>query len=71
MHTAWATNKRSWKPSCSRKTDIVAIMETCWDDSHNWSAAMDGYNLFTRGRQGRRGGEVALYVRECFDCLEY
>ena len=21
-------------------------------------------------RQGRRGGGVALYVRECFDCLE-
>ena len=22
--------------------DIVAITETWWDDSHNWSAAMDG-----------------------------
>ena len=50
--------------------DIVAIMETWWDDSHNWSAAMDGYKLFRRDRQGRRGGGVALYVRECFDCLE-
>ncbi|GAB0203829.1 hypothetical protein GRJ2_002848500 [Grus japonensis] len=28
--------------------DIVAIMETWWDDSHNWSAAMDGYKLFRR-----------------------
>ena len=37
---------------------------------HNWSAAMDGYKLFGRVRQGRRGGGVALYVRECFDCLE-
>ena len=31
---------------------------------------MDGYKLFRRNRQGRRGGGVALYVRECFDCLE-
>ena len=50
--------------------DIVSIMETWWDDLHNWSAAMDGYELFRRDRQGRRGGGVALYVRECFDCLE-
>ncbi|KAK4828864.1 hypothetical protein QYF61_000992 [Mycteria americana] len=40
------------------------------DDSHNWSAAMDGYKHFRRDRQGRRGSGVALYVRECFDCLE-
>ena len=31
---------------------------------------LDGYNLFRRGGQGRRGSGVALYVRECFDCLE-
>ncbi|KAK4808498.1 hypothetical protein QYF61_009824 [Mycteria americana] len=31
---------------------------------------MDGYKLFGRDRQGRRGGGVALCVRECFDCLE-
>ncbi|KAK4823433.1 hypothetical protein QYF61_002119 [Mycteria americana] len=35
--------------------DIVAITETWWDDSHNWSAAMDGYKLFRRDRRGRRG----------------
>ena len=50
--------------------DIVAITETWWDDSHNWSAAMDGYKLFRRDRQGRRDSGVALYVRECFHCLE-
>ncbi|GAB0203831.1 mitochondrial enolase superfamily member 1 [Grus japonensis] len=43
--------------------DIVAIMETWWDDSHNWSAAMDGYKLFRRDRQGRRGGGVALHTQ--------
>ncbi|KAK4824952.1 hypothetical protein QYF61_021640 [Mycteria americana] len=42
--------------------DIVAIMETWWDDSHNWSAAMDGYKLFRRHRQGRRDSGVALYT---------
>ncbi|KAM9591180.1 uncharacterized protein ACIBXB_006077 isoform 1-T3 [Morphnus guianensis] len=50
--------------------DLVAITETWWDNSHDWSAAMDGYKLFRRDRQGRRGGGVALYVRECFDCTE-
>ncbi|KAK4819787.1 hypothetical protein QYF61_011387 [Mycteria americana] len=50
--------------------DTVAITETWWDDSHNWSAVMDGYKLFRRDRRGRRGGGVALYVRECLDSLE-
>jgi len=50
--------------------DIVAIMETWWDESHNWSAAMDGYKFVRRNRQGRRGGGVALYVRESLNCLD-
>ncbi|KAK4815431.1 hypothetical protein QYF61_002646 [Mycteria americana] len=50
--------------------DMVAITETWWGESHNWSAAMDGYKLFRRDRRGRRGGGVALYVRECLDSLE-
>jgi len=49
---------------------IVAIIETWWNDLHKWSAAMNGYKLFRRNRQRRRGGGIALYVRECFDCLE-
>ncbi|PKU33531.1 mitochondrial fission process protein 1 [Limosa lapponica baueri] len=50
--------------------DVVPIRETWWDDSHDWNAAMAGYKLFRRDRQGRRGSGVALYVGECFDCLE-
>ncbi|KAJ7398094.1 mitochondrial fission process protein 1 [Pitangus sulphuratus] len=50
--------------------DVVAIMETWWDDWHNWSAAVDGYILFRRDRQGRRGGGVALYLRESLDSVE-
>jgi len=31
---------------------------------------MDGYKLFRRDRRGKRGGGVALYVRDCCDCIE-
>ncbi|KAK4820048.1 hypothetical protein QYF61_017894 [Mycteria americana] len=37
--------------------DMVATTEMWWDDSHSWSAAMDGYKLFRRDR-------------ECLDSLE-
>ncbi|RMC21666.1 hypothetical protein DUI87_02534 [Hirundo rustica rustica] len=40
-----------------------------WDDSHNWSAALDGYKLFKRDRKGGRGGGVAFYIREAFDAM--
>jgi len=32
---------------------------------------MDGYKLFRKDRQGRRGSGIALYIRECFGCLEF
>lgn len=38
----------------------VTIAETWWDNSHSWSTALNGYNLFRRDRIGRRGGGVAL-----------
>ena len=31
---------------------------------------MDGYKLFRKDRQGRRGGGVALYVKECIEVTE-
>ncbi|PKU27536.1 rna-directed dna polymerase from mobile element jockey-like [Limosa lapponica baueri] len=41
--------------------DVVAITETWWVDYHDdWHAAMNGYKLFRRDRQGRRGEGVAL-----------
>lgn len=49
--------------------DIVAILETPWDGSHNWGVTLDGYKLFGRDRLRRREGGVALYIMECFDCL--
>lgn len=50
--------------------DVVAIMETWWDDLRDWSAAMDGYKLFRRDGRGRRGGGVALYIREALGAME-
>ena len=50
--------------------DLVTISETWWDHSNDWSAAMDGYKLFRRDRKLRRGGGVALHIRECFDAVE-
>ena len=35
--------------------DIVAITETWWDDSHDWSVAINGYKLFRKAKkEGRR-----------------
>ena len=51
--------------------DVVAITEAWWDVSHDWSVPVGGYKLFRRDRQGRRGGGVALYVRDCYDCFEH
>ncbi|RMC13342.1 hypothetical protein DUI87_10877 [Hirundo rustica rustica] len=49
--------------------DVAAIMETWWDDSHGWSTALNGYKIFRRDRQGRRGGGVALYIKQTFDTV--
>ncbi|KAK4832625.1 hypothetical protein QYF61_024606 [Mycteria americana] len=53
--------------------DIVAVTETWWDDLHNWSMAMDGYKLFRRDRQGRRGesgGRPTRQLCRSVDLLE-
>lgn len=50
--------------------DLVAITDPWWDHCHDWSAVMDGYKLFRRDRGGRKGGGVALYIKESFDVEE-
>lgn len=50
--------------------DLIAIMETWKDGSHSWNASTEGYKLFRRDRQGRRGRGVALCVRKGIDCKE-
>ncbi|KAJ7424125.1 nipped-b-like protein [Pitangus sulphuratus] len=50
--------------------DLVAITEIWWDESHDWSVTIDGYRLFRRDRGGKRGGEVALYIKRWIECEE-
>ncbi|KAJ7425528.1 mitochondrial fission process protein 1 [Willisornis vidua] len=49
---------------------VVTIIETWWDDSYDWSAAVDSSKLFRRNLQRRRGGSRTLYIRESSDCIE-
>jgi len=49
---------------------LVAITETWRDNSHDWHAVTDGYRPFRKDRPTRRGGGVALYVREQLECIE-
>ena len=44
--------------------DVVAITETWWDESHDWSATIDGYRLFRRDRQGKRGRGLPFTSRD-------
>ena len=48
----------------SYSTDVAVITETHFKVKHSESVVgIDGYNLFRRDRDRRRGGGVALYVR--------
>ncbi|KAJ7411919.1 hypothetical protein BTVI_48147 [Pitangus sulphuratus] len=69
MHAIWVTNELETIVQ-QENYEVVAITEMWYDVSHDWSAAMDGYMLFRRDRQGRRGGGVALYLREPRDSIE-
>jgi len=50
--------------------DLIAITETWWDESHDWSVAIDGRRLCRRDRQGRKGGGVALHMKKWIECEE-
>ena len=54
----------------SESYDIIGVTETWWDNSHDWRITMDGYRLFRKDRQGRRGRGAALYVKENLECIE-
>jgi len=55
----------------SQSYDITDISETWWNESCSGNSGMEGYRLFRRDRQGRQGGDVALYVRERFECTTF
>jgi len=40
--------------------DLIDVMKTWWDGSYNWSVGMEGYRLFRKDREGRRGWGVTL-----------
>ena len=50
--------------------DIIGVTGTWWDTSNDGRIAMDGYKLFRKDRQGRRGGGVALYIKENLECIK-
>ncbi|GAB0178102.1 hypothetical protein GRJ2_000275500 [Grus japonensis] len=65
-------NKQEELEKCVRLQgyDLTGITETWWDSSCDWSVGMEGYRLFRKDRQGRRGGGIALYVNNQLECLE-
>ena len=57
--------------ACVEKFDIIALTETWLDMSgkvFNPEVKIDGYTLFHKDRENRRGGGVALYVRDTLQC---
>ncbi|GAB0179991.1 hypothetical protein GRJ2_000464400 [Grus japonensis] len=55
---------------CLQGYDLIGITETWWDSSCDWSVGMEGYRLFRKDRQGRRGGGITLYVNDQLECME-
>ena len=49
--------------------DIIAISET-WEDQTNPISVyeMSNYNVFSTARTNKKGGGVALYIRDVYDC---
>jgi len=62
----------------NKQEELEAIVQQDSYDLVTWSLGggmtlecwMDSYKLFRRDRRGKRGGGVALYVRNCCDCIE-
>ncbi|GAB0204588.1 hypothetical protein GRJ2_002924400 [Grus japonensis] len=65
-------NKQEELETCTylQGYDLIGIMETWWDGFYDWSVRMEGYRLFRKDRQGRRGGGVTLYVNDQLECME-
>jgi len=65
-------NKQEELEICGRSQghNLIKVTETWWDSSYDWHAVIDGYTLFRKDRPTRRGGGVALYVREQLECIE-
>ncbi|GAB0195031.1 hypothetical protein GRJ2_001968400 [Grus japonensis] len=55
---------------CLQGCGLIGITEMWWDSSYDWSVGVEGYRLFRKDRQGRRGGGVALYINDQLECME-
>jgi len=43
--------------------DLIVITRSWWSGSHDRSTVFNGYKLFRIGKEGRRDGAFALYVK--------
>ena len=50
--------------------DLIGITETWWDDSHDWNIAIEGYKLTKKNTENKKGGGVAVYVKNTYSCTE-
>ncbi|GAB0175990.1 hypothetical protein GRJ2_000064200 [Grus japonensis] len=50
--------------------DLIGMTETWWDGSYDCSIEMEGYRLFRKDRQGRRGAGVTLCISDQLECME-
>ena len=54
----------------AKKYDVIGKTETWWDSTHDWTMGIEGYTLYRRDRVDKRGGGVALYVKESYMSLQ-
>lgn len=69
MLTAWQINRMKATVQLENH-GLIAITETWWDKSPKCNAEIEGYTLFRRDKQGRRGERVALYLKKWIDSKE-
>ena len=44
-----------------QSSELIGIMQTWWDSSHDWSAVVDGYRLLRKDRLGQQEA-ITLYM---------
>uniref|UniRef100_A0A803JLE9 MORN repeat-containing protein 4 n=1 Tax=Xenopus tropicalis TaxID=8364 RepID=A0A803JLE9_XENTR len=49
--------------ACIENYDLIGITETWWDEKCAWTMNLNGYTLFRRDREIKKGGGVCLYVK--------
>ncbi|KAJ7405158.1 rna-directed dna polymerase from mobile element jockey-like [Willisornis vidua] len=67
-HSMGNTEKKLQAIVQQENYDTIVIMETWWDESHNWNAATDGYKLLRRDRQGKISG---LTMQSCLGKTQF